>query len=111
MTIVAELERILEKEQRLLLTGDYGQLAQLAEEKNDLAERLADGLQDLSVETVEKLAEQAGHNEALLKSARRGMQAAMTQLKQFSEGEHQSTYSAEGRREPLSRPVSVTQKL
>ena len=111
MTIVAELERILEKEQRLLLTGDYGQLAQLAEEKNDLAERLADGLQDQSVETVEKLAEQAGHNEALLKSARRGMQAAMTQLKQFSEGEHKSTYSAEGRREPLSRPVSVTQKL
>lgn len=111
MSIVGELEQVLAEEQQLLLSGTYDQLEILAEKKSRLAERLAEGAPDLKAKDYERILERATHNEALLGSAQRGIQAAMTQLRQISEGEHQSTYSKEGERKPLARMVSVTQKF
>lgn len=111
MTIVTELENVLEEEQEILLTGNYVGLEALAEKKMKLAELLSTQELDLPPDAYKSLVERATHNEALLASARRGIQAAMSQLKEFSNGEHQSTYSKEGRRRPLARPISITQKL
>lgn len=111
MTIVQDLERMLDTERKLLLAGEFAALASLAEEKAALAERLGAGRPDLPAEDYARLSERAAHNEALLRSARRGIQAAMAQLRQFSDGEHQSTYSREGERRPLTRTPSVIQKF
>ncbi len=111
MSVVAELESILAEEQQILLTGNYVKLSALAEKKTKLADMLSSEDLDLPPEAYKKLVDRATHNEALLAAARRGIQAAISQLKEFSNGEHQSTYSKEGQRQPLARPVSVTQKL
>ncbi|NNE78671.1 MAG: hypothetical protein HKN18_00225 [Silicimonas sp.] len=111
MTLIHELEDVLAEEQNLLLTGRYDQLPDLAERKARLAHALAQNAAKLPTKSVAKIAAQASHNEALLASARRGIQAALTEVKQITQGEHQSTYSKEGMRKPLSRPVSITQKL
>lgn len=110
MNVVEELENVLAEEQQILLTGDYGQLQGLLDRKSKLAETLAAGPPDLSKDDYEKLSARANHNEALLNSARRGIQAALSQLKEISSGQNQSTYTRAGERTPLSRPVSVTQK-
>lgn len=110
MNVLVELENVLAEEQKILLEGDYTKLEDLAQKKSGLAEQLAQGSTEFSKDDVEKLALQATHNEALLASARRGIQAAMSQLKEYSSGEHQSTYSAEGHRAPLSKPVSMARK-
>lgn len=110
MSVLADLETLLAEEQQILLSGDYGRLESLAEKKSALAEKLSDRAPEIQKEAVEKLAAQAAYNETLLSSARRGIQAAISQLKEYSSGEHQSTYSKEGQRQPMSRPVSMTQK-
>ena len=109
MNIVAELESVLAEEQELLLNGDYSKLEALAARKADLADELAQATELPKSEYMDIIT-MSERNETLLKSARRGIQAAMSQLKEYSSGEHQSTYSKEGQRQPLSRPVSVTQK-
>lgn len=111
MSVVAELESVLAEEQEILLTGRYARLEALSDKKSKLAELLSQEKLDLPAEAYETLVAKAAHNEALLASARRGIQAAISQLKEFSNGEHQSTYSKEGQRQPLARRVSVTQKL
>lgn len=109
--MIRELEYVLSEEQNCLLTGDYGGLANLAERKTLLAERLEADSASLDADDCRRVADQAAHNEALLRSAQRGIQAAITQIGQFKSGEHQSTYSAGGQRRPLSRNPSVVQKL
>ena len=110
MNVLTELESVLAEEQELLLTGNFGQLEALAEKKTELAEALSMDAPDLPEEAYEGLLNQAAHNEALLSSARRGIQAAISQLREYSSGGHQSTYSKEGQRQPLAKPTSVVQK-
>ena len=112
MSIVSDLEKLLAEEQRHLLSGDFDALEKLIERKGRLAERLSVSKPDMPPDVIEALARRAAHNEALLGSARRGLQAAMAQLKQLSDGEAQKTYSKEGQRRSLARKsASVTQKL
>lgn len=112
MNIVQELEDVLAEEQKHLLSGDFAALEELVDRKAELTEKLAKKKPDLPKDVYERLADHAAHNEALLGSARRGLQAAMALLRQMSDGETQQTYSREGTRRPLSRsPASVTQKL
>ncbi|MDA8585801.1 hypothetical protein N9L47_05950 [Rhodobacteraceae bacterium] len=108
---MAELQDVLAEEQNILLTGNYAKLEALADRKTKLAEMLAAEELQLPIDSYEKLVQKAQHNEALLASARRGIQAAISQLKEFSNGEHQSTYSKDGDRRPLAPSVSVTQRL
>lgn len=112
MNLVTELEEILADEQRCLLSGAYDDLAGLAERKTALAARLSAKRGDLGEDACRRLKNKAAHNEALLRAAQRGIQAAIAQLRQFTSGEHQSTYSRDGMRRPLSRsPSALTQKL
>lgn len=111
MTIIEELEAVLEAEQKFLLEGDFAGLKALTERKTKLAERLAKDRPDVPESVYRQLAEKAGHNEALLNSARRGLQAAMAQIRQAAQSAEQTTYSKSRERRPLSRrPGSVTQK-
>ncbi len=109
MNIVSELESVLAEEQELLLTGNYAKLEEGAARKAELAEELA-AAPELPQMDYTDIITKSAHNEALLNSARRGIQAAISQLREYSSGEHQSTYSKEGQRQPLSRQVSVIQK-
>ncbi len=110
MNVVEELENVLAEEQEVLLSGDYQQLECLLTRKSKLAETLADSSPQLSKEVFERLANRAAHHEALLNSARRGIQAALSQIKEISTGKSHSTYTSEGERTPLAKPVSVIQK-
>ena len=112
MTVIDELESVLADEQTCLLQGDYSSLSKLAHRKAALAERLKAASGGLDKDDCRRVADKAAHNEALLRSAQRGIQAAITQLGQIAGGEHQSTYSCKGERRTLSRsPSSVIQKL
>ena len=112
MTVVSDLEGLLAEEQELLLSGKISALEGLITRKAELAERLAEAKPDLPKEIYQGLARKAAQNEALLGAAQRGLQAAMAQLKQLSEGEQQKTYSKEGMRQSLcAKPVSITQKI
>ncbi len=110
MNVVEELENVLAEEQRMLLTGEYTGLQALLERKSKLAETLAAGKPELTQDEYQRLAANARHNETLLNSAQRGIQAALSQLKEIKSGEHQSTYTSTGERTPLSRPASIIQK-
>lgn len=112
MNIVKDLEKLLSHERALLLAGDYEGLHALTERKLDMEERLAKSKPDLPAENYARLAKMAKHNEALLASAQRGLQSAIAQLKQLSDGESQKTYSRDGQRMSLSRaPTSVAHKV
>lgn len=112
MSLVSDLEKLLAEEQKHLLSGNFTALERLIERKSKLAERLAASKPDLPRDVIEGLARRAAHNEALLGSARRGLQAAMAQLRQLPDGEAQKTYSKEGQRQSLARKsASVIQKL
>ena len=110
MNIVTQLERVLEEEQRLLLAGDYVQLDKLADIKMKLSERLSHSPPKIPAQQAQKLAQTVRHNEALLDSAQRGIQAAMTHLREAREGSFQS-YTKEGQRTPMSTSSTVRQRI
>ena len=112
MNITRELEKLLEDEKSYLLKGDFAALEKLMKRKTELADQLATVEAGISKESAKSLSRKAKHNEELLSSAQRGLQAALAQLKQHSDGEAQKTYSKEGHRKSLSRTAaSVTQKI
>jgi hypothetical protein len=112
MNLISELESVLREEQGLLLNGEFERLEGLIDRKTKLSARLAQERPDLSAHAYRHLAERARQNEALLESARRGLQAAMRQLQQPLQQADQTTYSKSGHRNTLSRaPSSVTQKI
>lgn len=112
MNVFKELEDILWREQQLLLNGDFQGLETLLKRKARLADWLSSHKPEVSVEVAGKLKETAHRNEALLDAARRGLKAAMAQLKQASSTDCQTTYSSSGERRPMSRaPGSITQKI
>ncbi len=112
MNVLTELEHVLREEQELLLTGDFSGLEALVHRKTKLADWLAKSKPQLDREAYRHLSDQASNNEALLDAARRGLRAALAQLRMSSETEGQSTYSETGERRSLSRsPSSITQKM
>ena len=124
MSILSELERVLKDEQEYLLSGNFRALEDLVKRKSHLAddrvvdeahalaERLAAGNAQLPGEAYKRLAQQASHNETLLQSARLGLQAALSQLREASKAGEQSTYSRTGeRRSMASSTSSITQKI
>ena len=112
MSILSELERVLKDEQEYLLSGNFRALEDLVKRKSHLAERLAAGNAQLPGEAYKRLAEQASHNETLLQSARLGLQAALSQLREASKAGEQTTYSRTGeRRSMASSTSSITQKI
>ena len=112
MNLLAELEAVLKAEQELLLSGDFAALPALVDRKTRLSEELAKQKPDVPPAACRDLIARARRNEVLLESSRRGLQAAMVQLRHSSGTAEQSTYSSSGKRQPLSRGSStVTQKL
>ncbi len=112
MNVIRELENVLAEEQHCLLNGNYADLLEIATRKSSLADHLKSISGTLDRDDCRRVVDKAAYNEALLRSAQRGIQAAITQLGQIASGEHQSTYSRGGKRSPLSRtPSSLIQKL
>lgn len=111
MSTVEEIRKVLEAERISLLSGDFDTLEKLIARKAILVDKMTSQNPDVSKHLLEELSLKARHNESLLVSARRGLQSAMAQLKQLSDGESQKTYSREGRRKSLTiTPTSMTQK-
>ncbi len=112
MSLISELEDVLREEQELLLSGSLAELEKLVERKSALAQKLADVRPDVSADHYRRLARKAEHNETLLDAARRGLQAAMQQIRQSADTKAQNTYCKSGERRPMSRaPSSFTQKI
>ncbi len=112
MNLISELEGVLREEQELLLAGNLKALEGLVGRKANLARKLAEQRPNIAEDIYRDLARKADHNEALLDAARRGLQAAIQQIRQTSGTMEQSTYSKTGERRPLSRsPSSFTQKI
>lgn len=111
MKLLDEIEDVLRREQELLLSGNYAALEALIERKTRLAERLKDGKVTAPADAYETLVRRANENEALLGAAQRGLKAALSQLRQLTAAEKQTTYSKDGERIPLSdNRSSVIQK-
>ncbi len=112
MNIIAELEAVLKEEEETLLNGNLGALESLLERKTRLVAWLAARKPELPPETLRRLMDKASHNDALLSSARLGLQAAMKQLRETARTSEQSIYSRTGERQPMSpAPSSVTQRI
>lgn len=110
MNIVEEISSVLKEEEELLLSGNFVALEALVERKTRLTEILAARPVQES-EALARLAAQAGRNDALLGASRRGLKAALNQLRQLSMAQEQTTYSRDGIRRPMSRkPSSITEK-
>lgn len=111
MNVVNEIEDVLRQEQELLLSGNYAALEALVRRKSGLVKRLSESRPNIPREAYAQLARRASQNEALLGAAQRGLQSALTQLRQLAAAEEQATYSREGKRRVLSRyPSSITEK-
>lgn len=112
MTLDRELEEVLHAEREALLKGDFATLEALLPRKQSLAKRLSESKAELPLELYQSLKEKAVENDALLNSARRGLQAALTQFSDLKNGPEQTTYSRDGERRPMSQSKnSITQKI
>ena len=111
MNVVDEIEDVLRREQELLLTGNYAALRALISRKSALVDRLAAARPDLPKADYAELARRAHQNEALLGAAQRGLQSALSQLRQLAKAQDQTTYSRDGKRQAITRhPSSVVEK-
>lgn len=112
MSVFSELEAVLKEEQKILLSGDFDSLEKLVKRKSKLAERLTQRKPEVSKAEYKYIADLASRNEALLKSARLGIEAAMKLIKQTPDAEDQKTYSKSGERKSLGKSSSsLIQKI
>ena len=112
MSIVNEMEDLLQSERKLLLEGKLEALGDLVERKTKLVERLSTQKPTVPAGDMRRLLRRASLNDTLLEAARRGLQTAIQQLRTPGDVGEQNTYSRNGERQPLSRrPSSVIQKI
>ena len=112
MNMIDELDEVLGIEEEALLQGDFMALEALVSRKEGLAAWLSTHEPDLHPQVYRDLKERASWNEELLKSAQRGVQAALLQIRHSADNMEQATYSSSGERRPLSRtPSTIMQKL
>lgn len=104
------LVTLLDEEKRCLLDGNYSTLEVLAKQKLKVSSKLAKAAQHFPQETIELIRKKSEQNEALLLSAQRGLQSAISHLTEAAEGSFQA-YSKEGQRKPLSKTLKVQQKI
>ncbi len=111
MTVLGELEDILEKERHLILSARFDDLERLATRKSSLAVRIGQaGKADIG--HVERLRTAAARNDALLQSAAQGLKSALQQLSDARSLSDQTTYAADGTRNPISpRAGKLLQRL
>ncbi|MGR3514787.1 MAG: hypothetical protein ACU0GG_18665 [Paracoccaceae bacterium] len=112
MKIFSQLEQLLQEEQKALLSGDFSALETLAERKEALLELLISSSPHLPKNSFQILRDKALKNEALLNSAKRGLQAALVRVRLSNDSTPQTTYSKNGERRAMSKPPSsVAQKI
>jgi flagellar biosynthesis/type III secretory pathway chaperone len=110
MSVLAELERVLDDERAAILSGDYSQLEGLEAHKYRLANAF-ERIESSDPAGVEALRQKTLRNQALLAAAGRGFQAALTQVRDLRSGAFQATYSRSGKRSTLTAAApSVEQK-
>lgn len=102
INVHAELKRLLEDEQTILLGGNYERLENLANRKIRLTERLAGSSEKASRSEIAYLRKVAESNELLLMAAAEGFRSGLNQVRQVSEPAQQKTYSCDGRLRALT---------
>ena len=110
MSIGMKLEKLLDHEKDILLSGDLDKLETLEKVKISLSNELEDNDNKLSNDQIKRIIHKSGRNQELLKSAQRGIQSALTQLREVSEGSFQA-YSREGVRAPIISSKSVGKRI
>ncbi len=111
MNVLGELEDILDRERQLILGARFNDLERLATRKSLLAGRIGQAVKsDLS--HIERLRASAARNDALLQSAAQGLKAALQQISDARSLRDQTTYAADGSRNPIApRTSKLLQRL
>lgn len=111
MSVLGELEDILEKERHLILSARFEDLERLATRKSLLAGRIG-RKNKADISRVEKLRAAAARNDALLQSAAQGLKSAVRQIADARSLGDQTTYAADGSRNPIApRAGKLLQRL
>lgn len=110
MNIVTQLENLLDQERDILLSGEFDKLEKLTEQKEIMKKRLEAGNTNTAQEQLERIFEKSSKNQMLISSAQRGIQAAISQIREVAEGSFQS-YSREGNRTPLTGVQTLGKRI
>ncbi|MGI9395451.1 MAG: hypothetical protein ACR2OY_12445 [Boseongicola sp.] len=102
MSVLGELEEILEKERHLILAAQFDDLERLAVRKSLLANRI-DRTCKAETARVDQLRAAAERNDALLHAAAQGLKSAIRQIADARSLGDQTTYAADGSRNPIAR--------
>ena len=98
--ILDKLEKLLDQEKECLLIGDYVSLETLSKNKVILSQVLETSSPVIPKDAALRLKEKSLRNKALLTSAQRGLQSAISHLTEAADGSFHA-YSKEGKRAPL----------
>ena len=101
MTVLDELEDLLEKERDLIRSAQFHDLERLSARKSLLAGRIGKAAK-ADTARIELLRAAVARNDALLQSAARGLQAAVRQIAEARSFGDQTTYAADGSRNPIA---------
>ncbi len=111
MSILSELEDILEKERHLILSARFEDLERLATRKSLLASRIGRAKRAETAH-VDRLRAAAMRNDELLQAAARGLKSAVRQIADARSLSEQTTYAADGSRSPIAqRAQTLRQRL
>lgn len=111
MSVLAELEDILEKERDLILSARFVDLERLTARKSLLASRIGRASK-ADTARVDRLRAAATRNDALLHAAAQGLKAAVRQIAEARSLSDQTTYAADGSRRPTApRVQKLLQRL
>ncbi len=84
--VLADLQILLDRERRVLLSGDYRQVSDVIDEKVRLSAHLALRSGGIGRDQAQALKEQAAQNHTLLEAAQRGLEAARQTLQMLTPG-------------------------
>lgn len=111
MIPVQKIIKMLDDERDLLVTGRYGELPALVEQK----ERIFDELESaghIDPDALAAVASRSRRNAELIEAAKRGLAKAQAQIRDIRCGMNQTTYGIDGERRPLANPDNrLEQKL
>ncbi len=105
MRQIDEIEDLLDRERRVILSGDIGELERITERKT----RLFASLDFASAHTqaaVQRISSKSRDNGELLSSAGKGIQSALDQVRDARSMFEQTIYGKDGARRSLVTPPS-----
>jgi flagellar biosynthesis/type III secretory pathway chaperone len=107
VSIVDELDQLLDRECEVLLTADFPAFPSILKKKTDLIDRLAASRSEHG--TLERLSHKASRNQSLLDEAMAGLRSAAKLLAELKKSRRTiDTYDYMGKRKTLTPDAKVS---